>query len=93
MTNERWITLAQAASAYPQGTNLSTIVRHITKGVKTPGGVVKLEASRIGGRWTTTREAVERFRARCTASAGGEPAPSRTTSHARAEAYLDAIGM
>ncbi|WP_165244505.1 DUF1580 domain-containing protein [Paludisphaera soli] len=87
------LTVAQAARFYPGGTHTGTIIRHITRGVRTPQGVVKLEASRMGGRWTTTIEAIERFRSACTVRSGGEARPSRTSSHAKAEAYLDAIGL
>lgn len=92
---ERPITLAVAARSYPEGTHLSTIMRHVTRGIKTPRGVVRLEASRIGGRWCTTRSAIERFRAECTAARAGGPAPAapETASRAKAEAYLDAIGL
>lgn len=87
------LTIAQAAKLYPRGTHVSTVIRHITKGVKTPGGVVRLEASRMGGRWTTTAAAVGRFEERCTVAAGGEARPGRTSAFARSEAYLDAIGL
>src|SRR5262249_12923326 len=55
-------------------THLSTALRAITKGVKTTTGErVKLEALRVGGRWITSREAVERFIMKLTGAALGEP--------------------
>lgn len=90
------LTLKQALKRfYPEGTHIGTIHRHVTKGVVTRSGIVKLEAERLGGRWTTTAEAVRRFRERCTAEAGGTPPPSpdRAASKARAKAILDALGV
>lgn len=53
----------------------STVFRWVTKGAKTPaGGLVRLEAVRVGGRWLTSRGAVSRFVAALTAAA--DPAPS-----------------
>ncbi len=95
MGDERPITLAQAARHYPDGTHLSTIVRHITRGIKTPRGVVRLEASQIGGRWATTAAAIERFRVACTETRGESPTPPvpRPLAQARAAAYLGSIGL
>ncbi|WP_165252931.1 DUF1580 domain-containing protein [Paludisphaera soli] len=88
------LTVAQAAKLYPRGTHVSTVIRHITKGVRTPGGVVRLEASRMGGRWTTTAAAVERFRSACTtARMPTSPPSARTTTQAQVAAHLDAIGF
>lgn len=88
------LTLNQAAKRYyPGGTAVCTLIRHIKKGVLTPSGRVKLEADRIGGRWVTTADAVERFREACTTRAGGEPKPERTTSYARADAHLRSLGL
>lgn len=94
MRDERPITLAQAARHHPDGTPPSTIVRHITKGVKAPVGVVRLEALRFGRRWTTSTEAIHRFREKCTIEVCGTPPPSpdRAAERAKAKAFLDAIG-
>lgn len=94
MSGERPITIRQAAEHYPPGTNASTIIRHITRGVKARGVVVRLEGHRMGGRWVTTAEAVERFRDRLNRQADVPVTPpARSLSVRRAEAYLDAIGM
>jgi hypothetical protein len=88
--------MRQALEHYPRGTHLSTIIRHVTRGIQIRGGsVVKLEACRMGARWTTTVGAIERFRDRLTAAAGAEPpvTMTRSQSHARAEAFLEAIGF
>ena len=89
------LTITQAAKFYPQKTHASTIIRHITKGIKTPGGVVKLEAHRMGGRWVTTIEALERFRDLLTLQRDVEPPPSKTrkAKDALTDAFLDSIGL
>jgi len=92
--HERPLTIAQAAKLYPSGTNVQTVVRHITRGIKTPFGVVKLEASKYGGRWTTTEEAIRRFRDRLTVESRGTPPPaSASRAHQLAKAHLDSLGI
>lgn len=90
------LSITQAARFYPRKTHSSTIIRHITKGIKTPAGVVKLEATRIGGRWVTTREAIDRFSERLTANHGAvlaEPTETRKASTAKAKAFLKSLGI
>jgi len=91
------LTLKQALKLYyPAGTHIATIHRHVVHGGRTRSGtVVKLEATRLERRWTTTAQAVERFRDRCTSESGGQaPAPPRREAEkARAKAFLDAIGV
>jgi hypothetical protein len=60
----------------------STIWRWILKGVcSIDGRVVKLEAARVGARWLTSKEAIERFSAALTpTNAAAAPAPIRTPS-------------
>jgi len=78
---ERPISLAEACRLVPPGrggrrTHLSTILRWIQKGAKAPGGaVVRLEGLRVGGRWLTSREALQRFAVRLTPRLGDAPAP------------------
>ena len=65
----------------------STVFRWVTKGAKTPaGGLVKLEAVRVGGRWLTSRPAVARFVAALTPSADAPPAPRRRSATQRKRA-------
>jgi hypothetical protein len=48
-------------------THLSTILRWVLRGARSPSGeVVRLEACRIGSRWMTSREALQRFADRLT---------------------------
>jgi hypothetical protein len=67
LANEQLVPLAEAARLVPPGrsgqrTHISTVVRWILKGAKGPDGrPVRLEALRIGGRWMTSREALQRF--------------------------------
>jgi len=89
---ERPITLSQASKLYPASTSTATILRHITRGVKVRGETVRLEGSRLGGRWITTADAVARFQASLTARAGVDPPPSPRT-RSRSEAFLDALGV
>jgi hypothetical protein len=89
------LTIAQAAQFYPPKTHSTTIIRHITRGIKTPNGVVKLEATRLGGRWVTTRAAIDRFSERLTAKCGAvapEPTQTRKAASEKSKAFLRAIG-
>lgn len=64
---EEILTLADAAERFPssrQGkpTHYGTVVRYITRGIPCRNGErVKLEAARLGGRWYTSAEAIQRF--------------------------------
>ena len=79
----------------------ATIWRWITKGAKsTSGGVVRLEAVRVGGRWVTSAAAVRRFVTALTEAslvgAGATPPAvaspaSRKNRAASASAELDAV--
>jgi hypothetical protein len=82
--------------------NASTPFRWATKGVKTSDGrTIKLEAVKLGSRWITSKEAVERFVARTTAASmppeDNSPAPrspaARDRAATAAEAELDALGV
>jgi hypothetical protein len=85
LSTERRIGLREAAKLYPsfrnnRPTHISTPLRHITKGVRLANGeVVRLEGARLGGRWTTTIEAVERFMQRLTDAALDVPKDTAAT--------------
>jgi hypothetical protein len=88
LKTESTLSLAQAARIVPptrldKPVHVSTIVRWILHGVRG----VRLEAVRIGGRWITSHEALERFTAALTAnhtSSSPQPSnPPRPTSAAR----------
>jgi hypothetical protein len=104
-TIEKPIPLNAAAGLIPPArngkkTHLSTILRWITRGAKAPSGErVRLEAVRLGGRWITSREALQRFAERLTPRIDTPSAASPRTSGQqrraaeRAGHELDKIGI
>lgn len=93
LQDEQAISLGQATKLLPTGRNgshtcLSTVLRWVLDGVKLPGKEerVKLEASRLGGRWITSVEAIHRFMENLTPVLDdSKPAVSRTpTARTRA---------
>ena len=105
LTLEPPIPLAAAARLVPPGRNgkrchLSTILRWIMTGAKAPDGtVVKLEGLRIGGRWTTSRQAIQRFAERLTprldnrAATGARSPARRQRASERAAEELSRLGV
>lgn len=96
LNNERTLSLAAAARMLPPGrrgrpVTISCILRWILDGVKTPGGVVRLEGLRIGGRWITSVEALERFAAAQTPHFETAPSnsPRSATASQRAATQAD----
>ncbi len=88
---EKIISLDQAAKLLPPNRNgrpvsLSCIFRWITDGVSTPSGKVRLEGERVGRRWLTSVEAVQRFAAAQTPNLNVNvpPAPRPTSARQRA---------
>jgi hypothetical protein len=105
-TAEKPIPLNTAASLIPPArngkrTHLSTLLRWITAGARSPSGErVRLEAVRLGGRWMTSREALQRFAERLTprldtAASTATPQTPGQRQHAaeRAERELNKIGI
>jgi hypothetical protein len=104
-TNEQTITLAEAAALVPPSrgartTNIATILRFILKGSKDPSGVrVRLEAARIGGKWVTSRQALQRFAEALTPRLADEDEPAVRTAGQRERATkaagkkLEKLGM
>ena len=86
LRNESALSLSQAARLLPPSrrgrpVSLSCLLRWVLNGVKTPNGVIRLEAIRLGGRWITSHEALARFADRQTLRLDEEPqgvARSRT---------------
>ncbi len=80
---EELLTLNQAAVRFPgnagQPLSYGTIHRWVTAGVKG----VRLEASRLGGRWITSMEAIQRFTERLTTQQLDPPAVPRFNHSAR----------
>ena len=104
LRNETPISLAQAARMQPPGrrgrpVNPATIFRWIHDGAKGPSGeIIRLEGYRMGGRWLTTIEALERFAAAQTPILG-EPKKvvrspaARMRAAERAEKVLTKAGI
>jgi hypothetical protein len=106
LMTEAPIPLAAAAAIIPPGrngrrTHLSTLLRWVLTGARGPDGSrVRLEAVRLGGRWMTTRAALQRFTERLTPRMGGAestPAPrtsgKRLRASERAGAELERLGI
>ena len=104
LKTESPLSLAQAARLVPptrldKQVHVSTILRWISHGVRG----VRLEAVRIGVRWVTTHEALERFSAALTAQHFSPPSPIGTSSRQdtsrrqrqqeRVEEQLSALGI
>jgi hypothetical protein len=100
LKTERPIPLAEAARLVPAARkgkrcHESTIFRWIVRGVKG----VKLEALRLGGRWVTSREALQRFAERLTPDleTAQRPVPRsparRHRASERAAKELERIGI
>lgn len=90
IANEKTVSLKDAASSLPTGrlgrpVGLSTIFRWIFDGVRTPNGIVRLEALKLGGRYITSIEALQRFADAQTPELDGrEAAPRSPTRRAQA---------
>jgi Protein of unknown function (DUF1580) len=92
LTAETPIPLTAAARLVPPArrgkrTHLSTLLRWVLTGAVAPDGTrVRLEAVRLGGRWMTSRESIQRFALSLTPRLGDEaPEPPRSRA-ARARA-------
>jgi hypothetical protein len=105
VSSESTISLTQAARLLPPGrrgrpVSLSCILRWVLTGATGPCGErVRLEAVRCGGRWLTSREALQRFAERLTPRLDGEeppvlrtPARQRQASE-RAARELEDLGI
>lgn len=101
LRNETPLSLNAATRLLPAGRNgrpvsLSCIFRWITEGILAPDGTrVRLEASRLGGRWLTTFEAIERFADRQTPrfEENSTRKPRTPAARQRATAHPGKAGM
>ena len=103
ITQEPLIRLTAAARLAGPGrgnrpTHLSTVLRWILDGVKTPAGIVKLDAVRIGSKWMTSAAAVQRFVEALTPTTGTAPTSPRTPTARkraadRAKRRLEQLGI
>jgi hypothetical protein len=106
LTSETLISLSEAARLLPRGrrnrpVTLSCVLRWVLDGVRLPSGsAVRLQAVRMGGRWLTSKEALQRFADAQTPRLDGQPeqpaprAPSaRQRDSERAAAALEKVGI
>ena len=104
IANEQLISLTDVAGHVPprfpgKKTHLSTILRWILTGIKSPDGSrVRLEAVRLGGKWVTTRPAVQRFVEKLTPALdrgrpSGRSSAARQRATDRAESALSKAGI
>jgi hypothetical protein len=104
LTTESILSLRDAAKLIPparQGRPVSfqCILRWALEGAKAPSGErVKLEAVRLGGRWLTSREALQRFAEALTPRSDSPTSPPRTLRQRRraaerAERELEKLGI
>jgi hypothetical protein len=105
LRSETTLNLEQAAARIPpyrrgRPVTTSCILRWILSGVKLPSGdVVKLEGIRLGKRWLTSVEALERFAARQTPGLEGQrgqpprPPAKRQGASERAAKALEKLGI
>ena len=104
LLTESTLSLRDAAKILPSArlgrpVSFQCILRWVLDGTKSPSGrPIKLEALRLGGRWITSREAIQRFAEALTPPPTDDSAPCRTsrqrrTAADRAEDELKKLGI
>jgi hypothetical protein len=106
ITSEDTLTLTDACRILPRGRNgsrpqLSTLLRWILDGCRAPDRRrVRLEAVRLGNKWITSRQALQRFAAALTPTLTDDVATpkwrtprQRTLASASAAKELERLGM
>ena len=105
LANETIITLAQVGDYLPAfrkqaRVSISCALRWVLDGVRLPAGeAVRLEAVRLGGRWLTSVEALQRFAEAQTPRLDGQAAPApptpatRERASRRAAEQLERLGI
>jgi hypothetical protein len=84
LASEKTFPLPQAAKYLPRGrkgrpVHFCTLLRWVVDGVKSlTGNRVHLEASRVGNKWVTSKEALQRFTERLTPAIGQDKPTPRT---------------
>jgi hypothetical protein len=90
--NEKPFPLAEATKLIPAGRNgkkchLSTLIRWVEIGTPGPSGeLVRLAALRLGGRWVTTRSAIQAFAEALTPKFSSKPTRRHRTINKRRQA-------
>ncbi len=96
LNKETTVTLDETRKGIKPGhsgkqTHISTIIRWIKIGARGPNGQrVRLEAVRLGGRWLTSREALQRFAERLTPDLDRLETPEPRTPSRRERAAASA---
>jgi hypothetical protein len=91
LSTESTCSLRDAAKLVPSGrlgkpVSFQCLLRWALDGARGPDGqLVKLEALRLGGRWITSKEALQRFAERLTPHTDNTPTPARTPRQRRRE--------
>lgn len=104
IAHETLLSLSQAARRLPPGRggrpmHMSGILRWVLEGAKAPDGSrVRLEAMRLGGRWLTSVEALQRFGEALTPRLDDDRPTIRTPTQRsraaeRAARELEALGV
>ena len=103
LSTESTLSLRDAAKLLPPGrlgrpASFQCLLRWVLDGARAPDGqLVKLEALRLGGRWVTSKEALQRFADSLTARSD-KPVSTRTPRQRRraaekAERELEKLGI
>jgi hypothetical protein len=105
LATETIISLSQAARLLPPGrrgrpVTLSCVLRWVLSGTRGPAGtIVRLEALRLGDRWVTSREALQRYAERLTPRLDTSPTQvprspaNRQRAAERAGRKLESLGI
>jgi hypothetical protein len=106
LATEKTFPLSQASKFLPSArlgrpVSLSCLLRWVFDGIKMPdGGRVRLEALRLGGKWVTSLEALQRFAEAQTPQIAGNrkdvvprPPATRRRASERAEKALTKAGI
>jgi hypothetical protein len=92
LSTETLLSLAEAAKLLPPArlgkpVTFQCVLRWVQEGARgADGRPVTLEALRLGGRWVTSREALQRFAEALTLPTAANPAPARTDKQQLREA-------
>ena len=82
MSQEKLITLADAAEMFPDPPSSATLWRWVNRGVR---GGIKLEVLRAGAKVYTSEAAIRRFLERQTAAADGDTPDTRSPAKRKRE--------
>jgi hypothetical protein len=104
LSTETVFSLREAAKVLPPArrgrpVSFQCVLRWVLDGTRAADGqLIKLEALRLGARWVTSRQALQRFAEALTPQASGNQVPTRTPRQRRkaaekAERELEQLGI